>query len=52
MFHRRIFPLAAGIALLSVPAFHAAASNEILPFEHATMRVVYSAVPERMRAQS
>ncbi len=43
MITRRIFPLAAGIALLSVPAVHAAAANPVLPFEHATMRVVYSA---------
>lgn len=37
------FATCAGIALLSVPAFHAAASNEVLPFEDATMSVVYSA---------
>ncbi len=43
MIHRNILPLGAGIVLLSVPAFHAAASNEVLPFEHATMSVVYSA---------
>jgi len=40
MIHRRILPLGAGIALLS--AFHAAASNEVLPFEDATLSVVYS----------
>ena len=48
MFTRRILPLGAGIALLSVPAFHAtashaAAANKVLPFEHADMKVVYSA---------
>jgi hypothetical protein len=43
MIHRRILALDAGIALLSVPAFHAAASNEILPFEDAMLSVVYSA---------
>ena len=42
MIHRNILPLGAGIVLLSVPAFHAAVANEVLPFEHATMRVVYS----------
>ena len=43
MITRRILPLGAGIALLSVPAFHAAASNEVLPFEDAMLSVVYSA---------
>ena len=43
MIHRRILPLGAGIALLSVLASHAAAANEVLPFEHADMKVVYSA---------
>ena len=35
MITRKILPLGAGIALLSVPAFHAAAANEVLPFEDA-----------------
>ncbi len=43
MITRKIFPLGAGIALLSVSAVHAASASEVLPFEHATMRVVYSA---------
>jgi len=32
MIHRNILPLGAGIALLGIPAFHAAAANEVLPY--------------------
>ncbi len=42
MVHRRML-LGAAIALSSIPACHAAASNGVLPFEHADMSVVYSA---------
>jgi len=31
MIHRSMLPFGAGIALLSVTAFHAAASDEVLP---------------------
>jgi len=42
MITRKNLPLGAGIALLSVPAFHAAASDKVLSFKNAMLSVVYS----------